>query len=133
MVQKNECAYLCGGDCRLCKGACKCHDENDVCIDAVRKVVHMCYHDISKPKKHFDLSTAKGRFQKKTEDVRGYEVYRSCTSKRRWDSEYDAIKWAHKILHRYGKEQRAYHCGFCDGFHLTSRCAHEHCEYENVA
>ena len=133
MVRKHECAYLCGGDCRLCKEACKCRDENDVCVDAVRKVSHSKCVNVLKPVKHYDLQTPKGRFRRHTEHVHGFEVYKSCISKKRWVSEHDANKWAKNFAARFGKQQHAYYCRFCEGYHLTTRNPDDRVRYDHVA
>lgn len=82
----------------------------------------MCQHQ--KKLKIYALNTALGRFRFATEGARGYDVYRSCTSKFRYKDEYSANKVAKRMAFDNGVVLRVYHCKFCSGFHLTSKPLH---------
>ncbi len=46
---------------------------------------------------------------------------RSCVAKRRFPSLSYALEAAHASQRRSARPLRAYHCQFCNGFHLTSK------------
>lgn len=124
MIRKSECAWNCNGICRLCKGDCKVGCDASVCKDAVRKVVH---HSVAGlPVRSRPMESARDRFRHATEGVRGWEVYRSCKSKHRYQTEDIANKEGKQMLRRYGNEQRSYYCRFCGGYHLTTKAYHRH-------
>ena len=125
MVRKHECAYLCNGKCLLCKGDCHVQHQDMTCPEAVRRAAHSYSHIAGHPPKSYDLWTAKGRFDAAAEGERGFVVYRSCKSKRRFNSESVASKRAKEMTRRFGEKQRAYYCKFCNGYHLTTKCREE--------
>ena len=120
MVRKSECAWNCNGKCRLCNGDCKVRHDEGVCADAVRRAVH---HSVrgGLPVRMRPMESARDRFRHATEGVRGWEVYRSCKSKQRYQTEDIANKKGKQMSRRYGYEQRPYYCKFCGGYHLTTK------------
>ena len=77
---------------------------------------------ICEKRKTYALSTAWGRFRAASEGVRGHLVYRGCISKKRYNDEYSAHKEAKRISFMCDTPLRVYHCRFCNGYHLTSKC-----------
>ena len=59
------------------------------------------------------------------EGSRGWAVYRTCKSKRRYQSPEIAHKEARQMARRYGKPMGSYYCKFCGGYHLTSKVRHQ--------
>ena len=119
MVQKKDCAYLCSGNCLFCKGKCKALSDHSTCRLAVRRAIHHDMRGLTVRERL--MESAHDRFRCATEGVRGYLVYRSCGSKRRYKTAVDANKGAKRIMRRFGSRLRAYYCRFCHGYHLTSQ------------
>lgn len=126
MVRKRECAFLCKGNCRLCKGACSVQHDDMTCKDAIRRAVHHS-EKWSIPVRMRPMESAKARFRLATEGSRGWEVYRTCKSKRRYQSPEIAHKEARQMARRYGKPMGSYYCKFCGGYHLTSKARRQNC------
>ena len=56
-----------------------------------------------------------------TNDLRyGNNLYRACLSKRRYNKENKAKKYAEKYTEMFGKQQYVYYCPYCFGYHITS-------------
>ena len=91
----------------------------------------MCQKVNCEKRKTYALSTAWGRFRAASEGVRGYLVYRECISKKRYNDEYSARKAAKRIAFIRDTPLRVYHCRFCNGYHLTSKCVTPDCHALN--
>lgn len=50
----------------------------------------------------------------------GKNLYRSCLSKRRYNSYTKALTKAKEFTEKFGKEQYVYWCEYCRGYHITS-------------
>lgn len=50
----------------------------------------------------------------------GVNLYRSCLSKKRYNSLAKAKKYAEKYTEMFGKQQYVYYCPYCFGYHITS-------------
>jgi hypothetical protein len=60
--------------------------------------------------------------------VRGRDVYRSCTTKKRYRTDLEAQRAAstyRRHRDRRAVTLRAYECGVCGGYHLTSKREYE--------
>lgn len=121
----SNCAWNRDGYCVMHKAGCNCCGNCTACSDRVAKAKHIPLTSLGF-KRRFNLLSAKGRMQRRTDGVEGGIVYSQCTRKRR----YAAWSRANEVLRdrmRHGANQlRVYHCPFCDGFHLTSKCLHVH-------
>ena len=127
-----NCAWNRAGYCVMHKADCNCCGDCTACSDRVAKARHISM--VSHPfKREFNMLSAKGRMQRRTEGVDGGVVYSQCTRKRR----YAAWSRANEVLRcrmRHGADQlRVYHCRFCDGYHLTSKCRHDQDVVKKVA
>lgn len=49
----------------------------------------------------------------------GHEAHSSCGRKRRYETEADALSTALMSTRHGAPQLRAYHCEYCDGWHLT--------------
>lgn len=118
MCLKQCCAFMnAKGECMMTRSLC---DGAGVCQMGVVPARN-CGFPPSFFKRHYDLSTASGRFKFLTRSARGAMVYKTCKRKNRYSSEYEARRVARLRSSTSGKNLRVYECPYCHGFHMTSR------------
>ena len=122
MCKKSKCAYLRdNGYCLMHKELCRIQHPDARCPDAVARVILCKSRYLWNFKIRYNLKTAKGRFQFYTRYARGQDVYRECTSKRRYNNIRDAKRTAAKCVQSRGIPLFVYECPFCRGYHLTHK------------
>ena len=125
MVGKEACAWVTeDGYCRWHKEKC-CRSNPGGCSACVRPVsqrMHCAMHAYMNNLR-FDSSKMGACLHPNAarEHRHGYNVYRTCTRKRRFTDVNSAREKAIYLNRRKGLTLAVYECPFCHGYHLTSQ------------
>lgn len=118
------CAFRRHGDgfCLLHRSACACTGNCAACSARVKPVdAHMKHLADEWFKRLQDVSTKEKRFQLRTRGADHYNIYRTCTCKRRFPTQERAMEKARDTFRRLGLMLSVYACPFCGGYHLTKQ------------
>lgn len=125
MCRKSKCAFLrANGFCLLHKAECGMLHSDADCRDGVTRAIPSKQRSFWEYLKDWNLHTVKGRFALRTRNANGHDVYRTCSSKRRFASIYAARKRAIDLKRSKNRNLLAYECPFCGGYHLTRQTRH---------
>lgn len=110
------------GFCTIRKERCSyCHAPR-ACPDWMGRVGESLHNHIrSWWRSMQDLSTSRKRFAFATRKATRWEVYQTCSRKRRFRDFDEAMAMATHLNRHKGLVLHAYECPFCGGYHLTSQ------------
>lgn len=120
MCRKAKCAYLRDGYCILHKADCSRALMRDTCPDGVTRLglhEHRCEQSYLRA-----LRTGvrgEGCLNPNAKRPAGRDVYKTCTSKRRFRSYERGREVVTLAARREGLQLAVYECPFCHGYHLT--------------
>lgn len=110
------------GYCRVHKADC-CRNSPGCCSDCVRRVSARQHEHMVAYMRGLKAygNPRKSQFEFKKRKASGYNVFRTCSRKRRFPDRNAAMEKARYLFRKKGMQLAVYECPFCGGYHLTSQ------------